>query len=150
MQSLLLAATLCAGLAAPWQPPAATSPARVKYRPSVVLQIGVADLDRAIRFYQDVLGFRLRERRDDLEFAHVQTNVPGLELGLNHVSSPKGSGSIVVNISVSDVARSRRLLEARGVRFAAPTQIIPGKVALAEFADPDGNRLRLAGPPPRR
>jgi len=44
---------------------------------------------------------------------------------------------------------SRAAVEARGVKFAGPTHVIPGKVSLAEFADPDGHRLRFAGPPPR-
>jgi len=95
-----------------------------------------------------VLEFRVTERRDDLEFAHVQTNVPGMDLGISRTATPRGSGSIVLNFGVKDIAAARRLLEARGVKFLGPTTVIPGKVALAEFTDPDGNRLRLAGPPP--
>ena len=112
------------------------------------MQIGVANLDRAIAFYTGTLGFTLTERRNDLKFAHIDTNVPGLQIGLNEVPAPKGSGSIVLNISVVDVIATRRQLEARGLTFRGETVIIPGKVALAEFADPDGNVLRFAGPPP--
>ncbi len=43
------------------------------------------------------------------------------------------------------MGHARVALEARGVVFRGPTQVIPGKVALARFADPDGNVLRLAG-----
>jgi predicted enzyme related to lactoylglutathione lyase len=120
------------------------------YRPSVVVQVGVSNLDRAIEFYTSVLEMKVKERRDDLKFAHVTTNVPGLEIGLSESPTPAGSGSSVINLSVVDVTAARALLEGRGVRFSGPTQIIPGKVALAGFADPDGNRLRLAGPPPRQ
>lgn len=120
------------------------------YRPSVVLQIGVADLDKSIAFYDQVLGFKTVERRDDLQFAHVETNVPGLQLGLSAGSTQKGTGAAIINISVADVVSARKLLESRGVTFTSPTQIIPGKVALAGFRDPDGNQLRLAGPPPRK
>jgi predicted enzyme related to lactoylglutathione lyase len=123
---------------------------QVEYRPSVVLQLGVASLDRAIHFYQDTLGFKVSERRDDLQFAHVDTNVPGLQLGLSVGSATIGTGSAIVNISVADIAAARRVLELRGVAFTGPTQVIPGKVALAGFLDPDGNQLRLAGPPPKR
>lgn len=121
----------------------------VSYRPELLIQIGVEDLDRAIAFYTEVLGFELTERRDDLRFAHLDTNVPGLQIGLNAVPAPKGSGSIVLNISVADVAAARATLTARGVIFTGETVVIPGKVALAPFADPDGNVLRLAGPPPK-
>jgi predicted enzyme related to lactoylglutathione lyase len=120
------------------------------YRPGVVLQIGVADLGKAITFYEQVLGFKSVERRDDLQFAHIETNVPGLQLGLSVGGALKGTGAAIINISVADVASARKLLEARGVVFTGPTQIIPGKVALAGFRDPDGNQLRLAGPPPKR
>ena len=119
------------------------------YRPSVVLQIGVSDLSRSIEFYERVLGFKTAERRDDLQFAHVDTSVPGLQLGLSVGAKERGTGAAIINISVADVAAARRLLESRGVVFAGGTQVIPGKVALAAFTDPDGNRLRLAGPPPK-
>lgn len=46
-------------------------------------------------------------------------------------------------------AAARALLEKRGVAFSGETRVVPGKVALAEFADPDGNVLRVAGPPPK-
>jgi predicted enzyme related to lactoylglutathione lyase len=121
----------------------------IEYRPSLLIQLAVADLDRAISFYTTVLGFTITERRDDLRFAHLDTNVPGLQIGLNAVAEPKGTGSAVLNIGVANVAEARRLLESRGVKFRGETVVIPGKVALAPFADPDGNLLRLAGPPPR-
>ena len=120
------------------------------YRPTVVLQLGVGDLDKSIAFYEGVLGFKVIERRADLRFAHVQTNVVGLQFGLSEGSTLKGTGAAIVNISVADVGAARKLLESRGVVFAGPTQVIPGKVALAGFRDPDGNQLRLAGPPPKK
>lgn len=89
------------------------------------------------------------EGAERLGFAHIATNVPGLELGLNEVAAPAVSRGVVINISITDVTAGRTALEAKGVKFIGPTAVIPGKVALAEFADPDGHRLRLAGPPPR-
>lgn len=125
------------------------SPDKIEYRPTLLIQLGVRDLDRAIGFYTGVLGFEMTERRDDLRFAHLATNVAGLEIGLSEQEAPEGSGSVLLNIGVADVAAARRALEAKGVSFRRPTVVIPGKVALAEFADPDGNLLRFAGPPPR-
>lgn len=144
----IVIATLLAAAMVPMQNPSV--PAAPAYRAEVTLQLGVADLDRSIRFYEEVMGFKVTERRDDLKFAHVSTNVPGLELGLNQVPSPAPSNAVVINFSVVDVEGSRAGLEAKGVKFPLPTQVIPGKVALAGFSDPDGHRLRFAGPPPRR
>jgi predicted enzyme related to lactoylglutathione lyase len=120
------------------------------YRPSVVVQIGVTNLDRSIAFYRDVLELEVVERRDDLEFAHIGTSIPGLEIGLSAGSPLSGTGAAVINLGVADVAAARAVLERRGAKFTGPTQVIPGKVALAGFTDPDGNRLRLAGPPPKQ
>lgn len=121
----------------------------VHYRPTVLVQLGVSDLDRAVRFYTDVLEFTVTERRDDLKFVHLSTKVEGLEIGLSEQETPNGSGTVRLNFGVADVAAARRTLEARGVIFSRPIMVVPGKVALAEFTDPDGNVLRFAGPPPR-
>jgi catechol 2,3-dioxygenase-like lactoylglutathione lyase family enzyme len=121
-------------------------PAGVQYRPTVLVQLGVSDLDKAIQFYTGMLGFQVTERRDDLKFAHLATNVEGLQIGLSVGSKLTGSGAAVVNIGVADAVSARAALEAKGVVFPRPTAVIPGKVTLAEFQDPDGNRLRFAGP----
>ena len=148
MKKALLVLTLVACLIP--STPRTQQKAEIWYRPTLLVQIGVSNLDRAIDFYTNMLGFEMTERRNDLKFAHVTTNVPGLEIGLNEVAAPKGSGSIVLNIGVANVVDTRKQLEARGLKFVGETVIIPGKVALATFADPDGNVLRFAGPPPPR
>lgn len=124
--------------------------ARIEYRPVVLVQVPVSDLDRAIAFYRDVLEFKVSERRDDLGFAHIETQVSGLQIGLSAGGTMKGTGGAVINIGVADAAAARARLETRGVVFSGPTQVIPGKVSLASFSDPDGNRLRFAGPAPAR
>jgi catechol 2,3-dioxygenase-like lactoylglutathione lyase family enzyme len=144
ISGLLLAAAVALVAVGQQQPPAHS----IGYRPTLLVQLGVSNLDRSIDFYTKVLEFKMSERRDDLKFAHIDTNVPGLEIGLNEIAAPKGSGSVVLNIGVADVVSARKGLEAKGLVFRGETQIIPGKVALATFADPDGNVLRLAGPPP--
>jgi catechol 2,3-dioxygenase-like lactoylglutathione lyase family enzyme len=113
----------------------------------VIAQPGVSNLERSIKFYEGALDMRVKERRDDLKFAHVETAVPGLEIGLSESPAPSGSGSEVLNLGVADVASARA---ARAARRQIPEADAgdPGKVALADFTDPDGNRLRLAAPPP--
>jgi predicted enzyme related to lactoylglutathione lyase len=107
-------------------PRALMAQARIEYRPSLLVQLSVANLDKAIAFYTKTLEFELTERRDDLKFAHIDTNVPGLQFGLNEVPKPGGTGGLVVNISVRDVAAARTLLESRGVVFDGPTAVIQG------------------------
>jgi hypothetical protein len=53
----------------------------------------------------------------------------------------------VLNFGVrGDIEKTRALLEKQGVVFTGPTRVIPGKVKLAGFKDPDGYSLRLAAP----
>jgi predicted enzyme related to lactoylglutathione lyase len=124
-------------------PPA---PKPVPWEPSLLIQLQVADLDRSIRFYEGTLGFKVTERRDDLQFAHVDCGLAGLQLGLSAGGTkPPLAGSVVLNFGVTgDIEAVRKQLEEKGVVFLGPTMVIPGKVRLAEFKDPDGYRLRLA------
>jgi catechol 2,3-dioxygenase-like lactoylglutathione lyase family enzyme len=139
--------------------PRPTAEASVRWlAPRLLVQLQVADLERSIRFYTEVLGFEVTERRDDLQFAHLQWGIPGLELGL----SAGGAGGVapagvVLNFGIDgDIEAAREALAARGAVFSGPTVVIEGKVRLASFRDPDGHALRLAasdqigrgGPPP--
>ena len=117
------------------------------WEPSLLVELHVSDLDRSIRFYTETLGFKLTERRDDLQFAHIDCGVAGPQIGLSAgANTPPNPGSVVLNFGVKgDVETSRRALEAKGVVFRGPTVVVPGKVRFAEFRDPDGHAVRLAG-----
>lgn len=111
---------------------------------SLLVQLRVADLDRAVRFYRDVLDFDLDLRDDELGWAKVSPGIPGLRVGLGTGGEAKGSGTASMNFGVEDIEAARKKLESRGVKFHGPTMTIPGVVKLADFNDPDGNRIRLA------
>ena len=138
--------TLAAPLLLAVSSEAQTAPS-LAWEPSLLIQLQVKDLDRSIRFYEGTLGFRITERRDDLQFAHVDCGLKGLQLGLSAGGTiPPGASAVVLNFGVTgDIEAARKALEAKGVVFLGPTVVIPGKVRLAEFKDPDGYRLRLAG-----
>lgn len=120
------------------------SPARaIEWERSLLVQMRVSNLDRAIEFYTKTLGFELELRNDDLQWARVRCGINNVTLGLG-VGECKGSGTTSLNFGVADIAAARSTLEARGVRFAGPTFTVPGVVMLADLTDPDGNRIRLA------
>ncbi len=117
------------------------------FQPAVLVQFAVADLDRSIEFYRDVLGLEFELRIDELQWARFKTAIDGLTLGLGVQDEVTGSGTTSLNLGVANVPTARARLEEAGVEFLGPTQTIPGVVQLADFLDPDGNKIRLAGHP---
>jgi catechol 2,3-dioxygenase-like lactoylglutathione lyase family enzyme len=106
----------------------------------------VSDVDRAVRFYVETLGFKLR-RRDGSHWAEVDAG-GGLVLGLHLVqpggTKPGAHGSISVGLDVNQpIAEVVAVLANRGVEFHGPVREEAG-VKLAFFGDPDGNALYLA------
>lgn len=99
----------------------------------------VNDMDRAIAFYRDVLGFRLVSRdyvaRFELDgvLFELVPNAAGGEL--------RGTGNARLSVGVSDIQQATRELQARGVT-TTPVKEEPGGL-LSFFHDPDGNELCL-------
>lgn len=107
----------------------------------------VSNMDRAVRFYTEVLGLRLAYRFGD-HWASVELG-KGLTIGLHPASaeSPAGRrGSMAIGLELSGVPieEAVRQLQAKGVAFQGPV-INEGKAgSFAAFTDPDGNQLYLA------
>ena len=55
-------------------------------RPTLVPELDVADLDRALEFYTDVCGFRVRYQRPEERFAYLERE--GAELMLQDARGP--------------------------------------------------------------
>lgn len=126
----------------------------------------VADLDRAERFYCDVLGATLRERFDAAAFL---THRPGREAELDGANSPlhlslqMGAGPrvdlflqpggqpatavanphVAFEVDGAQLDAARAHLEASGVAVEGPTRLGPPGQASIYFFDPFGNKLEL-------
>ena len=99
------------------------------------------DIPRAKQFYSEILGLELEtEGESDMEFRCGQVTLDIFEpssIGQPFASSPAG-----LALRVSDVARARDELEAKGVAFDGET-VDTGVCHMAFFKDPDGNALML-------
>ena len=110
--------------------------------------IYVADMQRAVDFYHDTLELELLFRAGD-HWAEIDAG-GGLRLGLHpaseHGPAPGAPGGITVGFVVDQpIAKVVAKLEMRGVKFQGPIVVDEeGSLALAFFADPDGNPLYLA------
>ena len=129
-----------------------------------VITIPVSDVDRALRFYKDQLGFHLDVDYSPNEaFRVVQLTPPGsacsIQIGKGLTEAPVGSLSNVYLV-VTDLDATRTQLLERGtavssIRHKMPIGAWDGSFApgldpargdyasFASFADPDGNRWVL-------
>jgi catechol 2,3-dioxygenase-like lactoylglutathione lyase family enzyme len=137
----------------------------------------VADIERSICFYRDVLGMTLVRRRPrvDSDYVGQQTGYPGLVLSvasfkvhsespvsleivqyLTHTGSPAEMASnrpatSHLCLTVNDLHACRDDLRLKGVRFKSdPVTITAGPNMgglVVYFFDPDGYLLELFQPP---
>ena len=111
------------------------------YDGGLTCALSVTDLEKSIRWYEDVLGFTLLYKVDEMGWCELRTEVSGVNVGLSQVEKAGGAGGTTLTFGVKDIAGARKELEAKDVRFDGPTQTIPDMVKLATFYDPDGNTL---------
>lgn len=111
--------------------------------------INVKDMDRAIAFYQDVVGLDLIARFEPPGLAFF--NIAGTRLLLE-----AGAPSSMLYLGVDDVASTTEHLRAAGVTIESEPHVIhvdeagqfgpPGEVEdMAFFRDSEGNLVGLAG-----
>lgn len=111
--------------------------------------IDVVDLDRAERFYTEVLGLEIAQR-----FGHHQVllRCGGQMLALferrdlpprptDRIDNPLGKGHHAFKVSLEDFQAARELFKTRGVFMYGP--IDWGDHDCLYFLDPDGNLLEI-------
>lgn len=116
----------------------------IEYDGRAVCALDVSDLERAVQWYGQALGFEVVHRLESWGWAELSTPLPGISIGLGQVEDPKTDGGVVVTFGVRDIDKSREHLESLGTRFDGETRQIADEVRLATFYDPDGNAFMLA------
>jgi lactoylglutathione lyase len=96
----------------------------------------VDDMERAVKFYRDVLGLPLKfESPGWSEFATGET-----ALGLHPASKANPAGSVQLGFNVPDLDKFYQEMTAKGVHFTMPPAKQDFGGVLAEFADSEGGR----------
>ncbi len=129
--------------------------------------ISVRDMERALRFYRDLLGFEVEWAHKDRGGAEM-SRVVGLagarahmtmlkgyggRLELFHYLNPEGRGSgpgrqcdfglIHFALSVRGIRELYERLRAAGVEFNCPPQVLRPGVTATYMKDPEGNTIEL-------
>jgi len=106
----------------------------------------VTDMDRAVEFYHELLGFKLLFKREDWS----EFEISGQRLALSKKDFiPEHRELPVPGVSflAQPIEQVISTLSRKGVQLADGLKVYPyGK--LASFRDPDGNLLGLYEPPP--
>src|SRR6218665_1642761 len=103
--------------------------------------MGVTDLGRSIAWYQDVLGFTLLYRMEEIAWCELSTGVERVNVGLGVRETAGGTGGATLTFGVTDIDAAKAALDAAGIPQDGPIQDIPGMVRLLTFFDPDDNAL---------
>lgn len=102
----------------------------------------VGDMDRAVKFYRDVLGFQLKfESPGWSEFVTGETT-----LALHPASEKNPAGAVELGFTVPDVRQFHAEAAAKGVRFTLPPKQQDFGGLLAQFADSEGGLCSVAEP----
>ena len=108
--------------------------------------VPVADMDRAVEFYHQLLELKLLFKREDWS----EFDLDGQRLALRKVSALSAPGDTAVpgiSLLAQPIEQAIATLKQKGVQFTEELEVYPyGK--LASFRDPDGNILGLYEPPP--
>lgn len=100
-----------------------------------------SDMDKAVEFYQNVLGLKLLFKRQDWS----EFEIDGQRIAL-HKTENTATGGAVISFHTEPIEETIKNLKNRGVRFVGELQVFPyGK--LASFLDPDDNLIGLYQPP---
>lgn len=112
----------------------------------------VADLDRAIAFYRDVLGCQEERRVESISLVQMRAGESLIDLILAASPPDAGGGNMdhfALRIDPFDEAALRGHLKAQGVAAGevASRYGAEGDGPSLYIQDPDGNTVELKGPP---
>ena len=101
----------------------------------------VADMDRAVKFYRDVVGFPLKFQSPGWsEFSTGETT-----LALHPASDKNPAGKIDLGFNVSDLQQFYQEMQSKGVKFTMPPTKQDFGNTLAQFVDSEGAHPSVGG-----
>src|SRR5689334_3246740 len=106
----------------------------------VITMVLVQDIDRAVRFYRDVLGLAIELEEEDWALFGE-----GVGLMVSPEPLPQDNmslNSVIITLNVPDVAQAFDELTGKGAAFLVPPTDVGG-ATVASFRDSEGNILQL-------
>jgi len=128
---------------------------RVEVTGSAYVAISARDVERAVRFYARVFGFRVIEQRRDADVAHVLLSTQRdtfVAVHDEHAAAAPPPGTLRLTFAVHDLERAREALWNHGVapvggHFPEERSFHPANPPHLVIRDPDGNEIDLVEQP---
>jgi len=99
----------------------------------------VADMNRAVKFYRDVLGLSLQfESPGWSEFITGETT-----LALHPASEKNPAGAVELGFAVADIQKFHEVMSAKSVQFSMPPTKQDFGGLLAQFVDSEGGHCSV-------
>lgn len=117
---------------------------KYSYPKSALVTLHVNDMDRAIKFYQDVFGFQVSwTDARQLGWVEITTHLDGLFIGLNESVHGLAENQTAFTINVSNLKETKDYLDSKGVD-TTKIEEFTGMIAMFFFVDSEGNRIAVA------
>ena len=117
---------------------------KYSYPKSALVTLHVNDMDRAIRFYQDVFGFQASwTDARQLGWVEITTHLDGLFIGLIESVHGLAENQIAFTINVSNIEETKDYLISKGVD-TTKIEEFAGMISMFFFVDSEGNRIAVA------
>jgi predicted enzyme related to lactoylglutathione lyase len=101
----------------------------------------VADMDRAVTFYRDIIGFSLRFQSPGWsEFSTGETT-----LALHPASEKNPAGKVELGFGVPNIQQFHSDMSSKGVHFPMPPKKQDFGGLLAQFVDSEGAHVSVSG-----
>jgi len=117
-----------------------------------IVSYNVSDWQRSKKFYGETIGLPVAAFMGDevgwMEFGEKEDVHLAIGLWQGPGPLPRGDGGAIAVFEVEDAYQAVAELRQKGVK-CDDVIAIPQMVTYANFYDPDGNRLQVAGPPPK-
>lgn len=110
------------------------------------VMLGVKNLDRAVTFYRDNLGLRVKSQTQGLAFVDAGSITIALSVALGGTRPGRLAGASEIVFGVKGVRDAYQELNDRGVKFISEPHQVSGSDWAAAFLDPDGHAISIFGP----
>lgn len=119
----------------------------MKLKSMDLVWISVNDIKKAVKFYTETVGLKLKEFNEQYGWAELEGEHGGARVGLaqcqNTPDALKPGQNAVMTFTVDNLQTAITSLGKQGVKLIGQVQEVPGQVKLQMAADTDGNCFQL-------